>query len=155
MWLSQSVKLATIYIWYCALLTGPKIQRYTKRFCFTTIGFRKSCNILTVVVELSAISWYRNGKSLPRSQCVTKIQDGEDRVEELPRSSAYFVHQFTAVLFNFIVRCAGLMRSQQDPEMWWSVPFTCAWLYMSFLLFCLACVLSSEFSIFFLVMYLL
>ena len=29
-----------------------------------------------------------------------------------------------------IVRRAGLMRSQQDSERWWSVPFTCAWLYM-------------------------
>ena len=31
-----------------------------------------------------------------------------------------------------VVRRAALMRSQQGPEMWWSVPFTCAWLYMSF-----------------------
>ena len=38
---------------------------------------------------------------------------------------------------GIFVQRAGLMRSQQDPEMWWSVPFTCAWLYMSFLLFCL------------------
>ena len=38
--------------------------------------------------------------------------------------------------FVLIFRRAGLMRSQQDPEMWCSVPFTCAWLYMSFLLFC-------------------
>ena len=47
------------------------------------------------------------------------------------------------------------MRSQQNPEMWWSVPFTYAWLYMSFLLFCLICVYSSQFSILFWIMYLL
>ena len=56
---------------------------------------------------------------------------------------------------RFIVRCAGHMRSQQDPEMWWSVPFPCAWLYMSFILFCLICVYSSQFSILFWIMYLL
>ena len=56
---------------------------------------------------------------------------------------------------HIIVRRAGLMRSQQDPERWWSVPFTCAWLYMSFLLFCLISVYSSQFSILFWIMYLL
>ena len=35
-----------------------------------------------------------------------------------------------------IVQRAGLMLSHEDPEMWWSVPFTCAWLYeFSFILF--------------------
>ena len=56
---------------------------------------------------------------------------------------------------SIIVRRARLMRSQQDPENWWTVPLTCAWLYMSFLLFCLICVYSSQFSISFLIMYLL
>ena len=55
----------------------------------------------------------------------------------------------------FIVRRAGLMRSQQDPEMWWSVPFTCAWLYMSFLLFCLIFLYLSQYSFLFWIMYLL
>ena len=55
----------------------------------------------------------------------------------------------------FIVQRAGLMRLQQDSVMWWSVPFTCAWLYMSFLLFCLICIYSSQFSILFRIMYLL
>ena len=36
---------------------------------------------------------------------------------------------------NFIVRRAGLMRSQQDFEWWWSVPLSSASLYESFLLF--------------------
>ena len=61
----------------------------------------------------------------------------------------------TRANFFFIVRRAGLMRSQQDSEMWWSVPFTCAWLYTSFLLFCLICVYSSQLSILFWIMYLL
>ena len=52
-----------------------------------------------------------------------------------------------------IVRRAGLIWTHEDPEMWWSVPFTCAWLYMSVLLFCLICVYSSHFSISFWIMY--
>ena len=56
---------------------------------------------------------------------------------------------------DIFVRRAGLMRSQQDSEWWWSVPFTCAWLYMSFLLFCLICAYSSQFSILFWIIYLL
>ena len=56
---------------------------------------------------------------------------------------------------DVIVRRAGLMRSQQDSDRWWSVSFTCAWLYMSFLLFCLICVYSSQFSISFWIMNLL
>ena len=55
----------------------------------------------------------------------------------------------------FIVRRAGLMISQQDPEMWWFVPFICAWLYVSFLLFCLIFVYSSQYSFLFWIMYLL
>ena len=35
------------------------------------------------------------------------------------------MHSSTVVF----VRRVGLMRSQQDSELWWSVPFTCAWLY--------------------------
>ena len=54
-----------------------------------------------------------------------------------------------------IVRRAGLMRSHEDHEMWWSVPFACAWLYMSFLLFCLIFVYSSQYSLLFWIMYLL
>ena len=50
---------------------------------------------------------------------------------------------------RLIVRRGGLIWSHEDPEMWWSVPFTCAWLYMSFFLFCLICVYSSQFSILF------
>ena len=57
--------------------------------------------------------------------------------------------------FNRLCCPACRMRSQQDPEMWWSVPFTCAWLYMSFLWFCLVCVYSPQFSILFWIMYLL
>ena len=55
----------------------------------------------------------------------------------------------------FIVRRAGLMRSHEYLEMWWSVPFTCAWLYMSFLLFCLIFIYSSQDSFLFWIMYLL
>ena len=55
----------------------------------------------------------------------------------------------------FFVRRAGLMRSQQDFEWWWSVPLSSASLYESFLLFCLICVYSSQFSISFWIMYLL
>ena len=56
---------------------------------------------------------------------------------------------------RLIVRRGGLIWSHEDPEMWWSVPLTCAWLYMSFLLFCLICVYSSQFSIFIWIMCLL
>ena len=49
---------------------------------------------------------------------------------------------------SVVVRRAGLMRSHGDPEMWWSVPFTCAWLYSSFILFCLLLVYSSQYSFF-------
>ena len=54
-----------------------------------------------------------------------------------------------------IVRLAGLLWSQQDFEWWWSVPLSSALLYYSFLLFCLICVYSSQFSILFWIMYLL
>ena len=36
-----------------------------------------------------------------------------------------------------------------EPEMWWSFPFTCSWLYMSFLLFHFICVYSSQFQFYF------
>ena len=51
--------------------------------------------------------------------------------------------------FIFIVRRAGLLWSQQDFEWLWSVPLSSASLYQSFLLFCLICVYSSQFSILF------
>ena len=54
-----------------------------------------------------------------------------------------------------IVRRAGLLWLQQDFEWWWSVPLPSASLYQSFLLFCLICVYSSQFSILFWIMYLL
>ena len=44
-----------------------------------------------------------------------------------------------------IVRRAGLMRSQQDSERWWSVPFTCAWLYMSFCPACRTYLIATRF----------
>ena len=48
-----------------------------------------------------------------------------------------------------VVRCAGLMWSHEDPEMWWSVPFTYAWLHMSFLLFCLLLVIHHNIHFYF------
>ena len=50
---------------------------------------------------------------------------------------------------SVFVRRAGLLWSQQDFEWLWSVPLSSASLYQSFLLFCLICVYSSQFSILF------
>ena len=61
------------------------------------------------------------------------------------------------MLLCLIVRRAGLMRSQQDFEWWWSVPLSSASLYESLhvLLFWFTCVYPSQFSILFWIMYLL
>ena len=58
-------------------------------------------------------------------------------------------------MFVIVVRRAGLLWSQQDFEWWWSVPLSSASLYYSFLLFCLICVYSSQFSSLFWIMNLL
>ena len=48
------------------------------------------------------------------------------------KSILFSLVQSKLVVYVFFVRRAGLMRSQQDSERWWFVPFICAWLYMSF-----------------------
>ena len=99
---------------------------------------------------------YRNKYNLPSLLFLSYLHTyTTHRYPTLFAFSRYqYIHFHRAASF-IIVRRAGLVRSQQDSERWWSVPFTCAWLYMSFLLFCLICGYSSQFSILFWIMYLL
>ena len=48
---------------------------------------------------------------------------------KLQTASYIVMTESTAV----IVRCAVLSWSHEDPEMWWSVPLRCTWLFMSVL----------------------
>ena len=81
-----------------------------------------------------------------------------DAMISIWRQCNYISKYILMSLFYFvivIVRRAGFLWSQQDFEWWWSVPLSSASLYKSFILFCLICVYSSQFSILFWIMYLL
>ena len=122
-----------------------------KNMLHAQVAFRRLCNVscIFLAITLQVFSfWTRaiyaiwgSGSQISLLGFVrTRVLISESRLKcSYPWRltfchSSRFWHQ-RLLAWRLVVRRVRPMRSHDDPEMWWSVPFTCAWLHMRFLFF--------------------